>query len=52
MIFNYIITSFTFFISPEFNLPGSSQTISELLENSVDYSEVRMVLILDKEDTI
>ena len=39
-------------IAPEFTLPNSSQTISDLLENSADISEVRMVLILDKEDMI
>ena len=36
-------------IASEFTLPDSSQTVSELLENTADLSEVRMVLILDKE---
>ena len=36
-------------IAPEFTLPDSFQTISDLLENTADCSEVRMVLILDKE---
>ena len=36
-------------IAPKFTLPDSSQTVSELLENTADLSEVRMVLILDKE---
>ena len=39
-------------IAPEFTLPDSSQTVSDLLENSADFSEVRMVLILDKEGMI
>ena len=39
-------------IAPEFLLTNNSMTISELLENSNDSSEVRMVLILDKEGMI
>ena len=39
-------------IAPEFILPESFQTISDLLESTADYSEVRMVLILDKEGMI
>jgi len=39
-------------IAPEFTLPDSSQTVSSLLENSADFSELRMVLILDKEGMI
>ena len=36
-------------IAPEFTLPNSSATVSDLLVNTTDSSEVRMVLILDKE---
>jgi 2-amino-4-hydroxy-6-hydroxymethyldihydropteridine diphosphokinase len=39
-------------IAPEFTLPDSSQTVSDLLENTTDISDVRMVLILDKEGMI
>ena len=39
-------------IAPEFSLPDSSETISDLLDNTGDFTEVRMVLILDKEDMI
>ena len=39
-------------IAPEFTLPDSSQTVSDLLEITTDYSEVRMVLILDKEGMV
>ena len=39
-------------IDPEFTLPDSSQTVTVLLENTADSSEVRMVLILDKEGMI
>ena len=39
-------------IAPEFTLPSSSATISDLLVNTADSSEVRMVLILDKEGMI
>ena len=39
-------------IAPEFTLPDSSQTVSDLLEITTDYSEVRMVLILDKKGLI
>ena len=39
-------------IAPEFTLPNSSATISDLLVNTTDSSEVRMVLILDKEGMI
>ena len=39
-------------IAQKFTLTDSSQTVSDLLENTVDLSEVRMVLILDKEGMI
>ena len=39
-------------IAPKFTLPNSSVTIFDLLENTADSSEVRMVLILDKEGMI
>ena len=39
-------------IAPEFTLPDSSQTVSDLLENRADNLEVRMVLIFDKEGMI
>ena len=39
-------------IAQEFTLPDSSQTVSDLLENTADCSKVRMVLILDKEGMI
>ena len=39
-------------ISPEFTLPDSSQTVSDLLDNTTDISQVRMVLILNKEGMI
>ena len=39
-------------IAPEFTLPNSSATVSDLLVNTTDSSEVRMVLILDKEGMI
>ena len=39
-------------IAPEFTLPDSFQTISDLLKNTADCSEVRMVLILDKEGMV
>ena len=39
-------------IAPEFTLQNSSKTVSNLLENTADISEVRMVLILDKEGMI
>ena len=35
-------------IAPEFTLPDYSKTVSYLLENTADFSEVRMMLILDK----
>ena len=40
------------YIAPKFTLPNSSVTIFDLLENTADSSEVRMVLILDKEGMI
>ena len=39
-------------IAPEFTFSDSSQTVSDLLKDTADISEVRMVLILDKEDMI
>ena len=39
-------------IASGFTLPNSSKTVSDLLESTADYSEVRMVLILDKEGMI
>ena len=39
-------------IAPEFTLPSSSATISDLLVNTADSSEIRMVLVLDKEGMI
>ena len=39
-------------ISPEFILPNSTETISDLLANSTDTSDIRMVLIFDEEDKI
>ena len=39
-------------IAPEFSLPNTSETISDLLANTADTSEVRMVLIIDKEGKI
>ena len=39
-------------IAPEFTFPNSSATVSDLLVNTTDSSEVRMVLILDKEGMI
>ncbi len=38
-------------IAPNFHLPESSATITDLLENTEDDSQARMVLILDKEDS-
>ena len=38
-------------IAPNFRLPESSATISDLLDNTEDNSQVRMVLILDKENS-
>ena len=38
-------------IAPNFRLPGNSLTITDLLDNTEDGSQVRMVLILDKEDS-
>ena len=37
-------------IAPEFSLPDNSMTVSKLLENTNDSSEIRMILIVDKED--
>ena len=39
-------------IAPEFILPNSRSTIANLFDDSADTSEIRMVLILDKEDMI
>ena len=36
-------------IAPEYTLPNSSVTVSDLLVNTIDSSDLRMVLILDKE---
>ena len=38
-------------IAPNFQLPESSATIADLLDKTEDDSQVRMVLILDKEDS-
>ena len=38
-------------IAPNFRLPESSATIADLLDNTEDDSQVRMVLILDKENS-
>ena len=38
-------------IAPNFQMPESSATIADLLDKTEDDSLVRMVLILDKEDT-
>ena len=38
-------------IAPNFRLPGNSLTITDLLDNTEDGSQVRMILILDKEDS-
>ena len=38
-------------IAPNFRLPESSTTIADLLDNTEDDSQVRMVLILDKENS-
>ena len=39
-------------IAPQFSIPNYSYNINELLENSKDASDVRMVLIFDKEGII
>ena len=39
-------------ISPEFNIPHYAVKVSDLLENTNDNSDIRMVLILDKEGMI
>ena len=39
-------------IASEFTLPYSSVTVSDLLANTTDSSDIRMVLILDKEGEI
>ena len=36
-------------IAPNFKVPGQNALVSEILENTDDNSDVRMVLILDKE---
>ena len=38
-------------IAPNFRLPGNSLTITDLLDNTKDGSQMRMVLILDKENS-
>ena len=38
-------------IAPNFRLPENSLTITDLLDNTEDDSQVRMVLILDKENS-
>ena len=38
-------------IAPDFRLPESSATIADILDNTEDNSQVRMVLILDKENS-
>ena len=38
-------------IAPNFRLPESSATIADLLNNTEDDSQVRMVLILDKDNS-
>ena len=38
-------------IAPNFQLPESSATIADLLDKTEDSSQVRMVLILDKENS-
>ena len=35
-------------IAPNFKVPGQNALVSDILENTVDNSDVRMVLILDK----
>ena len=37
-------------IAPKFKVPGENALVSEILENTEDNSDVRMVLIFDKED--
>ena len=39
-------------VAPKFILPNSLKTISDLLLNTTDSSEVRMLLVLDKEGMI
>ena len=39
-------------IAPDFSVPGFSATVSELLDNTVDPSDISMLLIFDKEDMI
>ena len=39
-------------IAPAFTLPDSAQSVFDLLKNTTDISEVRMVLIFDKEGMI
>ena len=36
-------------IASEFTLPNSLDTVSDLLKNTTDSSEINMVLIIDKE---
>ena len=39
-------------ISPDFLIPGFSATVSDLLDNTADTSDIRMILIFDKEGMI
>jgi 7,8-dihydro-6-hydroxymethylpterin-pyrophosphokinase len=39
-------------IAPKFVVPGQNAMVSEILENTDDDSDVRMVLIFDKEEMI
>ncbi len=39
-------------IAPEFILPNINKNINELLKNTKDRSSIRMLLMLDKEDSI
>ena len=39
-------------VAPKFILADSLKTVSDLLANTTDSSEIRMVLVLDKEDMI
>jgi len=39
-------------IAPQFKVPGQNASVANILENTDDYSEVRMVLILDKEGMV
>ena len=39
-------------IAPDYSVPNNSAKVSELLENTKDNSDIRMVLIFDKEGMI